>query len=154
MCSLFRNFSSKSSLRSLAEETEEVSLICFIAEAFVHKSNSSAFFFVFHLHPTECPTNNFSSSHVKFQFIFAHFHDHITYSLYRWERLTIWLFFRAVISAPDHRTARTREWRSPCVERNNLPSVFPFSEFSNPSDLAFLYSRWQPQSLDKHVHCY
>ena len=75
MCSLVRNFSSKSSLRSLAEETQEVSLICFIAEAFVHKSNSSAFFFVFHLHPTECPTNNFSSSHVKFQFIFAHFHS-------------------------------------------------------------------------------
>ena len=84
----------------------------------------------------------------------AHFHHHITYSLYRWERLPIWLFFRAVISAPDHWTARTREWRSPCVERNNLPSVFPFSEFSNPSDLALLYSRWQPQSLDKHVHCY
>ena len=84
----------------------------------------------------------------------AHFHHHITYSLYRWERLPIWLFFRAVISAPDHRTARTREWRSPCVERNNLPSVFPLSEFSNPSDLALLYSRWQPQSLDKHVHCY
>ena len=154
MCSLVRNFSSKSSLRSLAEETQEVSLICFIAEAFVHKSNSSAFFFVFHLHPTECPTNNFSSSHVKFQFIFAHFHDHITFSLYRWERLPIWLFFRAVISAPDHRTARTREWRSPCVERNNLPSVFPLSEFSNLSDLALLYSRWQPQSLDKHVHSY
>ena len=154
MCSLVRNFSSKSSLRSLAEETQEVSLICFIAEAFVHKSNSSAFFFLFHLHPTECPTNNFSSYHVKFQFIFAHFHHHITYSLYRWERLAIWLFFRAVISAPDHRTARTREWRSPCVERNNLPSVFPFSEFSNPSDLALFYSRWQPQSLDKHVHCY
>ena len=84
----------------------------------------------------------------------AHFHHHITYSLYRWERLSIWLFFRAVISAPDHRTARTREWRSPCVERNNLPSVFPFSEFSNPSDLALLYGRWQPQSLDKHMHSY
>ena len=63
-------------------------------------------------------------------------------------------FFRAVISAPDHWTARTREWRSPCVERNNLPSVFPLSEFSNPSDLALLYSRWQPQSLDKYVHSY
>ena len=82
----------------------------------------------------------------------AHFHHHITYSLYRWERLPIWLFFSAIRS--DNWTARTREWRSPCVERNNLPSVFPFSEFSNPSDLAFLYSRWQPQSLDKHVHCY
>ena len=84
----------------------------------------------------------------------AHFHHHITYSLYRWERLPIWLFFRAVILAPDHWTVRTREWRSPCVERNNLPSVFPLSEFSNLSDLALLYSRWQPQSLDKHVHCY
>ena len=84
----------------------------------------------------------------------AHFHHHITYSLYRWERLPIWLFFRAVISAPDHRTARTREWRSPCVERNNLPSVFLFSEFSNPSDLTLLYSRWQPQSFDKHVRSY
>ena len=82
----------------------------------------------------------------------AHFHHHITYSLYRWERLPIWLFFSAIRS--DHWTARTQEWRSPCVERNNLPSVFPFSEFSNPSDLALLYSRWQPQSLDKHVHCY
>ena len=152
MCSLVRNFSSKSSLRSLAEETQEVSLICFIAEAFVHKSNSSAFFFLFHLHPTECPTNNFSSPHVKFQFIFAHFHHHITYSLYRWERLPIWLFFSAIRS--DHWTARTREWRSPCVERNNLPSVFLFSEFSNPSDLTLLYSRWQPQSFDKHVRSY
>ena len=82
----------------------------------------------------------------------AHFHYHITYSLYRWERLPIWLFFSAIRS--DHWTARTRKWRSPCVERNNLPSVFPFSEFSNPSDLALFYSRWQPQSLDKHVHCY
>ena len=94
------------------------------------------FSFLFRLHSIEflSPTNNFLSSHVKLRLIFAHFHHHVTYSLYRWERLPTWLFFYAVISAPDHWIARTRKWRFSCVERNNLPSVFPFSEFSNPGD--------------------
>ena len=98
------------------------------------------FSLLFRLHPTEClsSTNNFSSSHIKFRYIFAHFHRHITYPLYWRERLPTWLFLRAVISAPDHWTARIRNWRSPCVERNNLPSVFPFSKFSNPSDFTLL----------------
>ena len=50
-------------------KTQEASLICFIAAAFLHKSNSSAFFFLFHLHPTEypSPTNrSFSPPHHLF----------------------------------------------------------------------------------------
>ena len=34
----------------------------------------------------------------------------------------------------------------------NSSSVFPFSEFSNPSDFKVLWSRWQLQSFDIHVH--
>ena len=138
-------------------QTQEASLICLIAAAFLHKSNSSAFSFLFHLHPTEypSPTNSFSSSQVKFFDLFSPIFTTTSLILYTNERdFPFGFIFRAVISAPDHWTARTREWRSPCVERNNLPSVFPLSEFSNLSDLALLYSRWQPQSLDKYVHSY
>ena len=64
-----------------------------------------------------------------------------------------WAFFLASwISAPDYWTARTRKWRFPFFERNNSSSVFPFSEFSNPSDFKVLWSRWQLQSFDIHVH--
>ena len=57
-----------------------------------------------------------------------------------------------MISAPDYWTARTRKWRFPFFERNNSSSVSPFSEFSNPSDFKVLWSRWQLQSFDIHVH--
>ena len=50
--------------------------ICFIVAAFLRKSNSLPFSFLFVHHLAEClsPTNNFSLSYPDFREIFSHFH--------------------------------------------------------------------------------
>ena len=78
---LVRNFSSNSFLRSLAGEAI---LICFIATAFLHKSNSSAVFFLDRHHFTQCLSR-------QIFFLLSHFWNSLKTlcSLYRWKRLRI-----------------------------------------------------------------
>ena len=78
---LVRYFYSNSFLRSLAGEAI---LICFIATAFLHKSNSSAVFFLDRHHLTQCLSR-------QIFFWLSHFWNSLKTlcSLYRWKRLRI-----------------------------------------------------------------